>query len=63
MDWTGGFAPLFKAVRSFTLMPREDGSTDFVMEERFSGLMLPLVKRSLPDFGPIFERYAADFEK
>jgi hypothetical protein len=43
-------------------MPREDSSTDFVMEERFSGLMLPLVKRSLPDFGPIFERYAADLK-
>jgi hypothetical protein len=43
-------------------MPREDGSTDFVMEERFSALMLPLVKRSLPDFGPIFERYAADLK-
>jgi hypothetical protein len=33
------------------------------MEERFSGLMLPLVKRSLPDFEPIFERYADDLKK
>jgi len=30
------------------------GSTDFTMEERFTGVMLPLVKRMLPDFGPIF---------
>ena len=43
-------------------MPREDGSTDFAMEERFSGLMLPLAKGSLPDFGPIFERYANDLK-
>ena len=28
------------------------------MQERFSGLMLPLVEGSLPDFGPVFERYA-----
>ena len=62
MNWTGGFAPLFKGVRSFALMPREDGSTDFAMEERFSGLMLPLAKGSLPDFGPIFERYANDLK-
>jgi hypothetical protein len=62
MNWTGGFAPMFKGVRSFALTPREDGSTDFAMEERFSGLMLPLAKGSLPDFGPIFERYADDLK-
>jgi hypothetical protein len=63
MTWTGGFAPLFKGVRTFKLKPRDDGSTDFAMEERFSGLMLPLVKGSLPDFGPVFERYARDLKK
>ena len=43
MTWAGGFAPLFKGVRTFTLRRGN--------EERFSGLMLPLVKKSLPDFG------------
>lgn len=62
MTWTGGFSPVFKGVRSFELRPRPDSSTDFVMEERFSGLMLPLVKRSMPDFGPVFERYASDLK-
>jgi len=62
MTWTGGFLPVFKGVRTFELRPRPDGSTDFVMEERFSGLMLPLVKRSMPDFGPVFERYAGDLK-
>ena len=42
---------------------RQDGSTDFVMQEHFSGLMLPLVKRSLPDFRPVFERYAGDLQR
>jgi hypothetical protein len=32
------------------------------MEERFSGLMLPFVKGSMPDFGPVFERYANDLK-
>ena len=62
MTWTGGFAPLFKGVRKFELKPRHDGSTDFAMKECFSGLMLPFVKNSLPDFGPIFERYANDLK-
>jgi hypothetical protein len=63
MTWTGGFAPIFKGVRTFVLTPRNDGSTDFVMEERFSGLILPLVKGSMPDFGPVFERYANDLKR
>ena len=62
MAWTGGFAPMFKGVRTFELRPRSDGSTDFAMEERFSGLLLPLIKGSLPDFGPIFEHYANDLK-
>jgi hypothetical protein len=63
MIWTGGFAPLFKGVRTFELRPCNDGTTDFAMEERFSGAMLPLLKGSLPDFGPVFERYASDLKR
>jgi hypothetical protein len=63
MTWTGGFSPLFKGVRTFELKPGHDGSTAFAMEERFSGLMLPLVKGSMPDFGPVFERYANDLKR
>ena len=62
MTWSGGFAPLFKGVRTFALQPRSDGSTDFSMAERFSGLMLPLVKRSLPDFGIVFAQFASDLK-
>lgn len=63
MTWTGGFSPVFKGVRTFDLRRRDDGSTDFLMEERFSGLMLPLVRGSMPDFGPVFERYANDLKR
>lgn len=63
MIWTGGFSPVFKGVRTFELRPRDDGSTDFMMDERFSGLMLPLVRGSMPDFGPVFERYANDLKQ
>ena len=63
MIWTGGFSPMFQGVRIFELRPVKDGSTDFSMQERFSGLMLPFVQGSLPDFGPIFERYASDLKR
>jgi len=63
MTWTGGLAPLFKGVRTFELTPQPGGATSFVMQERFSGLMLPFVGRALPDFGPVFEQYAADLKR
>jgi len=63
MAWIGGFAPLMKGVRTFELRPRSDGSTGFIMQERFSGLMLPLARRSMPDFGPIYERFADDLRR
>jgi hypothetical protein len=63
MTWTGGVAPLFKGVRTFTLTPGPDGSTDFAMTERFSGPMLPFTKGSMPDFGPVFARYANDVKR
>ena len=33
------------------------------MEERFSRLMLPLMKGSLPDFGAVFTTYANDLKR
>ena len=63
MVWSDGFAPMFKGVRTFTLEPRDDGSTQFSMVEVFSGAMLPMIKGSLPDFGPPFEQYAADLKR
>jgi hypothetical protein len=63
MIWSDGFAPLFKGVRTFELEPRDDGSTDFLMEERFSGVLFALTKRMLPDFRPIFEAFAGDLKR
>lgn len=59
MVWRDGFAPMFQGERTFTLTPCDEG-TDFEMVERFSGAMLPMIKGSLPDFGPVFDQYAAD---
>jgi hypothetical protein len=63
MVWRDGAAPLFQGVRSYTLTPKADDSTDFAMAEVFSGLMLPMIAGSLPDFGPSFERYASDLKR
>lgn len=63
MVWRDGSAPMFQGVRTYTLTSRNDGTTDFNMNEVISGLMLPMIGGSLPDFGPPFEQYAADLKK
>ena len=63
MTWSDGLAGIFKGVRTFALKPRNDTSTDFVMEEHFSGVVFALTKGMLPDFRPIFETYANDLRR
>ena len=61
--WRNGIPVMFLGVRTYVLTPNPDGTTtQFEMREVFSGLMLPMIARRLPDFGPIFERYAADLK-
>lgn len=62
MVWRDGFYPMFQGTRTFTLTPR-GATTDFEMVEEFRGVMLPMIKGSLPDFAPVFDRYAADLKK
>jgi hypothetical protein len=63
MVWSDGMAPMFKGERTFVLTPRGDGTTEFTMSEKFAGLMLPMIKGSLPDFRPAFDQYAADLKR
>jgi hypothetical protein len=62
MVWSDGNA-MFKGVRTYTLNGKSDGSTDFTMAEVYTGLMLPMIAGSLPDFGPTFEQYLADLKR
>jgi hypothetical protein len=63
MVWSDGQAPFFAGVRTFTLDALGDGSTRFTMDEEIRGLMLPLAAKSLPDFAPVFEQYAAALKR
>jgi len=62
MVWQDGLAPMFSGVRTFTLTSKSDGTTNFSMVEVFKGIMLPMIKGSLPDFKPHFEQYALDLK-
>jgi len=57
MIWQGGMPlGLFKGVRTFSLLPTADG-VDFHLHEAFSGPMLPLIAKSLPDMSGPFEEF------
>lgn len=49
---------LFKGVRTYRLDPKGDGVTEFSMEEVFSGLLEPLISKSIPDMTDSFEQFA-----
>ncbi|CAN1213477.1 SRPBCC domain-containing protein [Tumidithrix helvetica PCC 7403] len=60
MVFSGGMPlGLFKGDRTFTLTQKPDGIVVFSMREVFSGLMAPLITRSIPDLQPSFEEFAA----
>lgn len=59
MVWSGGMPlGLFKGVRIFTLTTGASGTTEFAMREEYTGPLLPLIWRSMPDLGPSFEQFA-----
>jgi len=62
MVWTQGNRVMFRGVRTYRLTALGAGITKFEMIEVFSGLALPMAAGRLPDFKPIFERYAADLK-
>ena len=58
MVWKSGMPlGLFSGERTFTLVPTAEG-TAFTMREEFRGIMLPLIRRSMPDLQPSYDRFA-----
>jgi uncharacterized protein YndB with AHSA1/START domain len=50
---------LFRGVRTYLLSPDgEDGGTSFHVREEYTGPLLGLMWRSMPDLQPSFERFA-----
>jgi hypothetical protein len=63
MVWSGGMGPLFNGTRTYSLEPGADGTTVFTMTEVFTGWMLGLIKKSMPDLQPAFDDFAAALKK
>lgn len=59
MVWSDGMPlGLFKGERTYTVRDRDGGST-FTMTEEYTGLMAPLITKSIPDMTDSFTEFAA----
>ncbi len=60
MVWRSGMPlGLFKGERSFVLTDNGDGTVQVRVRELFSGLLLPLIGRTIPDLQPTFDQFVA----
>jgi hypothetical protein len=60
MVWSGGMPlGLFTGTRTFELRPASGGAVEFTMTETYTGLMAPLITKSIPDLQPAFDEFAA----
>ena len=64
MVWRGGLPlGLFRGERTFTLTPQENGETQIRVHEVFSGPLLPLIGRTLPDLNGAFAQFVAGLKQ
>ncbi len=64
MTWRGGLPlGLFTGVRTFGLTPTNGGPTRFDLREEYSGPLLGLMWRSMPDLEPSFQQFATALKR
>jgi hypothetical protein len=64
MVWRGGMPlGLFVGERIFMLTPQANGTVEFAMRETYSGLLAPLIGRTIPDLQPAFDEFAASLRR
>jgi hypothetical protein len=58
MIWEGGMPlGLFRGVRTFSLTPKA-GGVRFRMQEVYTGVLAPMIFKSIPDLNPSFRKFA-----
>jgi hypothetical protein len=64
MAWLGGIPlGLFKGVRRYTLTSEGEGRTRFDMREEFTGPLLPLMWRTMPDMNDSFRQFSSGLKE
>lgn len=59
MVWSDGMPlGLFKGERTYRISAQGEGASEFFMEEVYTGLLAPLITKSIPDMTDSFEQFA-----
>ena len=62
-DLRGQPLGLFKGVRTFTLTPQGGRETRFNMREEYTGPLVGMMWKSMPDLGPSFQQFASGLKR
>ncbi len=54
---------LFKGVRTLSVLAKDDQTSEFNIEEKFSGYLLKLFKKNIPDMTENFDNFAKSLKK
>jgi hypothetical protein len=64
MRWSGGMPlGLFKGERTFTLTPQGEGMTRVHVREEYTGLLLGMMWRSMPNLQPSFDTFVGGLKR
>jgi hypothetical protein len=64
MRFSGGMPfGLFRGVRTYEVSPDAGGQVTFRMREEYTGPLLPLIWRTMPDLGPSFRQFASGLKQ
>ena len=64
MVWSSGMPlGLFKGERTFSLAPQGDGTVEVTVREQFTGLLMPLIGRTIPDLSHTFTEFVAGLKQ
>ena len=62
-DLRGQPLGLFKGVRTFTLTPQGGRETRFNMREEYTGPLVGMMWKSMPDLSPSFQQFASGLKR
>ena len=64
MVFSGGMPlGLFTGRRTYAVTAEAGGTVAFTMREEYTGLLAPLITKSIPDLQPSFDEFAANLKK
>ena len=64
LQFSGGMPlGLFRGVRTYDVIPGPDGQVTFHLREDYTGPLVPLIWRSMPDLGPSFRQFATGLKQ